>query len=394
MVEYIKEKGTLTEFENALKEYASLLGIEGESFNVASVLASLSDNVYFEDENTLNAIKDAYNTKNIDTFKVLLKSAIDIKNAQLTGQGSGNNLVQAAQTISDVTGQMFTVEQLEDIANAQSDSDSPLRFTESGEEVRQESFFENVAWDEIINLYASPNEIKAFQIYLYDSGIVEQGYFAGTEGQQSEKLQNKITEVMNYIDNNIVTNAEVRDAIKKEKPVYFTSVQQREQDASFERNLFNYGLKEFIRTGQAEEDFQRGLQEKEMAQRYIPPSENELEDYTEAYFYAKIGRKPTSEELDVWATNLASSYSTEYAQSIAASRALDDAKFVQDKMSSTDTISRATGPDLSRFSTQTQQEIFEEDFESQMQKEIDVFEAGQRKKDYQNQLLSVMFGGS
>lgn len=63
-------------------------------------------------------------------------------------------------------------------------------------------------------------------------------------------------------------------------------------------------------------------------------------------------------------------------------------------MSSTDTISSATGPDLSRFSTQTQQEIFEEDFESQMQKEIDVFEAGQRKKDYQNQLLSVMFGGS
>ncbi len=394
MVEYIKEKGTLTEFEDALKEYASLLGIEGESFNVASVLASLSDNVYFEDENTLNAIKDAYNTKNIDTFKVLLKSAIDIKNAQLTGQGAGNNLVQAAQTISDVTGQMFTVEQLKDIANAQSDSDSPLRFTESGEEVRQESFFENVAWDEIINLYATPNEITAFQKYLYDSGIVEQGYFAGTEGQQSEKLQNKITEVMNYIDNNIVTNAEVRDAIRKEKPVYFTSVQQREQDASFERNLFNYGLKEFIRTGQAEEDFQRGLQEKEIAQRYIPPSENELEDYTEAYFYAKIGRKPTSEELDVWATNLASSYSTEYAQSIAASRAFDDAKFVQDKMSSTDTISTATGPDLSKFSTQTQQEIFEEDFESQMQKEIDVFEAGQRKKDYQNQLLSVMFGGS
>ena len=131
-----------------------------------------------------------------------------------------------------------------------------------------------------------------------------------------------------------------------------------------------------------------------MAQRYIPPSEDELEDYTEAYFYAKIGRKPTSEELDVWATNLASSYSSEYAQALAAKNTFEDAQFVQNKMSSTDTISSATGPDLLRFSTQTQQEIFEEDFESQMQKEIDVFEAGQRKKDYQNQLLSVMFGGS
>ena len=111
MVDYIEQKGTLTEFEDALKEYASLLGIEGESFNVASVIASLSDNVYFEDENTLNAIKDAYNSKNINTFKVLLKSAIDTKNAQLTGQGSGNNLVQAAETIAGITGQQFTLEE-------------------------------------------------------------------------------------------------------------------------------------------------------------------------------------------------------------------------------------------------------------------------------------------
>ena len=47
-----------------------------------------------------------------------------------------------------------------------------------------------------------------------------------------------------------------------------------------------------------------------------------------------------------------------------------------------------------QFSAQAQQEIFEEDFETKMQAEIDLFEAGQRKKDYQNQLLSVMFGGS
>ena len=41
-------------------------------------------------------------------------------------------------------------------------------------------------------------------------------------------------------------------------------------------------------------------------------------DFTEAYFYAKLGRKPTTQELDTWSTNLAKSYSTAYAESEAA----------------------------------------------------------------------------
>lgn len=377
----------MKEFQDALKEYASELGLDEGELNVAMVIAGLEDNPYFSGNPDLyKQLQGAFTNKNVELFKVLLNSAINTQ----TGPAVNTNNISDTEMLE----LGLSPEQIGQLRALDVEDDAPLRLTETGEEVRQESYFDNVAWDEIINLYATPNEILAFQQYLYDSGVVEEGYFAGTEGQQSKKLHNKITEIMNYIDNNIVTTPEIVAAIRQEQPVYFTSVQQSQQDASFERNLFNYGLKEFIRTGLAEEEFQRGLSEKQQAMQFIPPSESALDDYTESYFYARLGRKPTQDELDIWSTNLANSYSSAYAQAIAAQRAFDDASFVQDNVSSNDMISTATGPDLSQFSAQSQQEIFEEDFETKMQAEIDLFEAGQRKKDYQNQLLSVMFGGS
>jgi hypothetical protein len=375
------------EFQDALKEYASELGLDEGELNVAMVIAGLEDNPYFSGNPDLyKQLQGAFTNKNVELFKVLLNSAINTQSGPAVNPNNISDTEMLELGISP--------EQIGQLRALDVDDDAPLRLTETGEEVRQESYFDNVAWNEIINLYATPNEILAFQQYLYDSGVVEEGYFAGTEGQQSEKLHNKITEIMNYIDNNIVTTPEIVAAIRQEQPVYFTSVQQSQQDASFERNLFNYGLKEFIRTGLAEEEFQRGLSEKQQAMRFVPPSESALDDYTESYFYARLGRKPTQDELDIWSTNLANSYSSAYAQAIASQRAFDDASFVQDNVSSNNMISTATGPDLSQFSAQSQEEIFEEDFETKMQAEIDLFEAGQRKKDYQNQLLSVMFGGS
>lgn len=380
----------MKEFQDALKEYASELGLDEGELNVAMVIAGLEDNPYFSGNPDLyKQLQGAFTNKNVELFKVLLNSAINIQSGPSVNPNNISNTEMLELGLSP--------EQISQLRALDVDDDAPLRLIESeGKllEVRQESYFDNVAWDEIINLYATPNEILAFQQYLYDSGVVEEGYFAGTEGQQSEKLHNKITEIMNYIDNSLPITPSTIGAIKKEQPVYFTSVQQSQQDASFERNLFNYGLKEFIRTGLAEEEFQRGLSEKQQAMQFIPPSESALDDYTESYFYARLGRKPTQDELDIWSTNLANSYSSAYAQAIAAQRAFDDASFVQDNVSSNDMISTATGPDLSQFSAQSQQEIFEEDFETKMQAEIDLFEAGQRKKDYQNQLLSVMFGGS
>ena len=377
----------MKEFQDALKEYASELGLDEGELNVAMVIAGLEDNPYFSGNPDLYIqLQDAFTNKNVELFKVLLNSAINTQSGPAVNSNNISDKEMLELGISP--------EQIGQLRALDVDDNAPLRLTETGEEVRQESYFDNVAWDEIINLYATPNEILAFQQYLYDSGVVEEGYFAGTEGKQSEKLHNKINEIMNYIDNSLAVTPATLDAIKKEQPVYFTSVQQSQQDASFERNLFNYGLKQFIKTGLAEEEFQKGLSEKQQAMRFVPPSESALDDYTESYFYARLGRKPTQDELDIWSTNLANSYSSAYAQAIASQRAFDDASFVQDNVSSNDMISTATGPDLSQFSAQSQEEIFEEDFETKMQAEIDLFEAGQRKKDYQNQLLSVMFGGS
>ena len=62
---------------------------------------------------------------------------------------------------------------------------------------------------------------------------------------------------MNFIDANINLTPDVVADIRKETPVYFSSVQQDNQDLSFERNLFNYGLKEFIRIDEAEKNLKK-----------------------------------------------------------------------------------------------------------------------------------------
>ena len=218
--------------------------------------------------------------------------------------------------------------------------------------------------------------IKQFQDYLIQSGVFPKGYF-GTEGQYSEKLRTAIVDV-DFIDANINLTPDVVADIRKETPVYFSSVQQDNQDLSFERNLFNYGLKEFIRIDEAEKKFEESQNAKDRARSFIPPADSELEDFTEAYFYAKLGRKPTTQELDTWSTNLAKSYSTAYAESEAAKTAFDDQMYAQGLVPQ-DSMSN-TNLDLSQFrSGRTQAGIFDENFETAFESEIDEFEAGERR---------------
>ena len=142
----------MKEFQDALKEYASELGLDEGELNVAMVIAGLEDNPYFSGNPDLyKQLQGAFTNKNVELFKVLLKSAIN------TQSGPAVNTNNISDTEMLELG--LSPEQIGQLRALDVDDDAPLRLTETGEEVRQESYFDNVAWDEIINLYATPNEI-------------------------------------------------------------------------------------------------------------------------------------------------------------------------------------------------------------------------------------------
>ena len=379
----------MDQYKNLIRKYASQLGIElAGDFNVITVVNDLP--TQFFDDDRKQRLKDAISDQDFATFSDIFVAPLNVVEDDTPKSQTEDYIIKVAQDLGiseDSANELATV-----LAGINDDGVGLRLQPDTGELAPDESYF-GVSTDDIISRLATPNEIKQFQDYLIQSGVFPRGYFAGTEGQYSEKLRTAIVDVMNFIDANINLTPDVVADIRKETPVYFSSVQQDNQDLSFERNLFNYGLKEFIRIDEAEKKFEESQNAKDRARSFIPPADSELEDFTEAYFYAKLGRKPTTQELDTWSTNLARSYSTAYAESEAAKTAFDDQMYAQGLVPQ-DSMSN-TNLDLSQFrSGRTQAGIFDENFEKAFESEIDEFEAGERKKSYQNQLLQIMFGGT
>ncbi len=379
----------MDQYKDLIRKYASQLGIElTGDFNVITVVNNLP--TQFFDDDRKQRLKDAISDQDFATFSDIFVAPLNVVEDDTPRSQTEDYIIKVAQDLGiseDSANELATV-----LAGINDDGVGLRLQPDTGELAPDESYF-GVSTDDIISRLATPNEIKQFQDYLIQSGVFPRGYFAGTEGQYSEKLRTAIVDVMNFIDANINLTPDVVADIRKETPVYFSSVQQDNQDLSFERNLFNYGLKEFIRIDEAEKKFEESQNAKDRARSFIPPADSELEDFTEAYFYAKLGRKPTTQELDTWSTNLARSYSTAYAESEAAKTAFDDQMYAQGLVPQ-DSMSN-TNLDLSQFrSGRTQAGIFDENFETAFESEIDEFEAGERKKSYQNQLLQIMFGGT
>jgi hypothetical protein len=241
--------------------------------------------------------------------------------------------------------------------------------------------FEGTPVTGILDNYASEDEIIAFQNFLTENNLVPQNYFAESIGESSEKLRTSIQMVMNWIDTNMyaVEGTETYKAIMEETelaPVYFSQTQAKVNDWSFARNLFNAGLKELAAKQVKLDEADEAEAAKKLAAEYIPPSQGSLEEMVEGYFEAKLGRKPTEQELDTWSTNFASSYSVAYAQARSKAEELESYNFLtaqpeyadigQSQIEDLQEQYPGRGTvDLSMFSLATPAEISEQQFEDE-----------------------------
>jgi hypothetical protein len=269
--------------------------------------------------------------------------------------------------------------------------------------------FEGTPVTGILDNYASGDEIIAFQNFLTENNLVPQNYFAESIGESSEKLRTSIQMVMNWIDTNMyaVEGTETYKAIMEETelaPVYFSQTQAKVNDWSFARNLFNAGLKELAAKQVKLDEADEAEAAKKLAAEYIPPSQGSLEEMVEGYFEAKLGRKPTEQELDTWSTNFASSYSVAYAQARSKAEELESYNFLtaqpeyadigQSQIEDLQEQYPGRGTvDLSMFSLATPAEISEQQFEDEYGNVVEATQNAKQVRKMQQDMLTYMFGG-
>lgn len=258
--------------------------------------------------------------------------------------------------------------------------------------------------NDILDNYATEDEILQFQNFLTNNNLVPDNYFAESQGEMSEKLRASIMYVMNWADKNIhaVPGTELYKAISEEDPIYFSESQSLYGEWDIHRNIFNHALKELAKKQETLDEVEEAEIAKKLAKEFIPPSKSALEDMVDAYFENKLGRKATAEELDEWSTNFADSYSIAFAQARAKTQQLQDYNFMQSQpeyleMKDREALAQQYGAekviDLSMFSTSTPQEIMAQQVEDEFGKQINAVEEGRKVRQMQNDLVSYMFGG-
>jgi hypothetical protein len=286
----------------------------------------------------------------------------------------------------------------------------PLRPQQIGDKVYLTEFkghFIGVPLDNIIDNYASPQEIQRYQNFLQDNNIVPQNYFAESYGQFSEKLRTSVQMIMNWVDANVyaVEGTQLYSELNEQtenSPVFFTKLQQDNNEFSYFRNLFNHGLKELAKKQEILDDVAEAEAAKKMAMDYIPPSDEVLDDLVESLFESQLNRKPTAEELDAWSTRFAQNYSISYAQNRAAAEALDSYNFMTSQPQyaglTTEQVQELGEAgkgfvDLSQFTTQSPADISEQQFQGAFEDQIDDVTQAKRVRQMQQDMMTYMFGG-
>jgi len=272
-------------------------------------------------------------------------------------------------------------------------------------------YFNNVLFSNIFSQSATTQEIVSFQNYLIENDIATPEDFAGTKGVYSETLRQKIESVMDWADQNInaAKGTPLRNQIEQEEALFFAGIEYENMDVSFERNLFNYAVKEIAK---ANVDLKKFELEKELEAekiKYLPPRKETLDDMVEAYFVANTGRSPSAKELSDWSTALAQSYSDSYTQlerfkyevenMDVKVKPIYDTKFTVDPVTErprrVDTVTgqRLDFGNLQEMQPMTVEEIFEAKFEEELGGEMEAWERGSQIREMQNNIMSAMYGG-
>ena len=181
---------------------------------------------------------------------------------------------------------------------------------------------------QLYNPTLQPELIAGLHKDLERAGVVEPGYF-DDETEFGEKTQNVLNVVLEYADANYfidIDSEEGQNLIEEYGDNSYGYLENEADEVTFARAILDKAIIALGNDVRQQEEIQKKLQDdaavQAIASRFVMPTDEELDEFTEETYQQLVGRLPTAAERDKYATRQAELYSTKMKNLLALEKAI------------------------------------------------------------------------
>lgn len=181
---------------------------------------------------------------------------------------------------------------------------------------------------QLYNPTLQPELIAGLHKDLERAGVVEPGFF-DDETEFGEKTQNVLNVVLEYADANYfidINSEEGQNLIEEYGDNSYGYLENEADEVIFARAILDKAIIALGNDVRQQEEIQKKLQDESISQsiasRFVMPTDEELDEFTEETYQQLVGRLPTAAERDKYATRQAELYSTKMKNLLALEKAI------------------------------------------------------------------------
>ena len=181
---------------------------------------------------------------------------------------------------------------------------------------------------QLYNPTLQPELIAGLHKDLERAGVVEPGFF-DDETEFGEKTQNVLNVVLEYADANYfidINSEEGQELIEEYGNNSYGYLENEADEVIFARAILDKAIIALGNDVRQQEEIQKKLQDEAavqaIASRFVMPTDEEMDEFTEEMFQQLVGRLPTAAEKDKYATRQAELNSSKMKNLIALEKAI------------------------------------------------------------------------
>ena len=181
---------------------------------------------------------------------------------------------------------------------------------------------------QLYNPTLQPELIAGLHKDLERAGVVEPGFF-DDETEFGEKTQNVLNVVLEYADANYfidINSEEGQNLIEEYGDNSYGYLENEADEVIFARAILDKAIIALGNDVRQQEEIQKKLQDDSVVQaiasRFVMPTDEEMDEFTEEMFQQLVGRLPTAAEKDRYATRQAELNSSKMKNLIALEKAI------------------------------------------------------------------------
>ena len=181
---------------------------------------------------------------------------------------------------------------------------------------------------QLYNPTLQPELIAGLHKDLERAGVVEPGFF-DDETEFGEKTQTVLNVVLEYADANYfidINSEEGQNLIEEYGDNSYGYLENEADEVIFARAILDKAIIALGNDVREQEAIQEKLQDEaalqSIASRFVMPTDEELDEFTEETYQQLVGRLPTAAERDKYATRQAELYSTKMKNLLALEKAI------------------------------------------------------------------------